>query len=334
MSSEGTSPTATPSHPAAPANRLALAALVPLAGLLAWRGEPALALVTGLAFALVTRARLPRRVASLQKWLLQACVVLLGFGMSLPVVLRAGLHGALFAAASIAATLALGMWLGRRFALPGRTPLLLSAGTAICGGSAIAAVSSVVGATEAEIAVSIGTVFLLNALALVGFPPLGHALHLSPDAFGLWAGIAIHDISSVVGAGIAYGGGALQTATAVKLSRTLWIAPLTFGIAWLRRRRAGDAAGGRARLAVPWFIGLFLLASLLRSAVPAVADAAPRVALVARGGMAVVLLLIGASLSPAALRTVGWRAVAAGALLWIAISAGSLAAIAAGVAAH
>jgi uncharacterized integral membrane protein (TIGR00698 family) len=268
------------------------------------------------------------------KWLLQACVVLLGFGMNLPVVLHLGLDGSLFAAVTIGATLSLGWWLGKTLSLDGRTTALVSVGTAICGGSAIAAVSSVIAATEAEIAVSIGTIFLLNAVALYLFPMLGHMLHLSQGQFGLWAGVAIHDISSVVGAGLSYGTGALNTATAVKLSRSLWIVPLTLAIAFGVSQRARAAAGPEngnqkpmAKIAGPWFIGLFLLASLMRSYVPIIQTWTPQISEVAHRGMVAVLFLIGTSLSIGALRAVGWKTVTVGLALWIFISVSSLAAI-------
>jgi uncharacterized integral membrane protein (TIGR00698 family) len=254
--------------------------------------------------------------------------------MNLPVVLRLGLNGSVFAAVTIGATLLLGWWLGRKVSLEPKTSVLISAGTAICGGSAIAAVSSVIGASEAQIAVSIGTVFLLNAAALYVFPVAGHLLQLDQAQFGLWAGVAIHDISSVVGAGLSYGPDALTTATAVKLSRTLWIAPLTLAVALTfgRQQKGGPGDGqsaGRpkAKITVPWFIGFFLLASLLRSHVPVISDWVPVISAVARGGMIVVLFLIGASLSIRALRAVGWRTVAVGLMLWLFISVTSLLAI-------
>lgn len=297
-------------------------------------GTPPIALVAGIAFATVVGNPLARHNQTISKTLLQACVVLLGVGMDLPVVLRLGLNGSAFAAVTIGCTLALGWWLGKRLRLDRRTSVLISSGTAICGGSAIAAVSSVIAATESEIAVSIGTIFLLNAVALYLFPVVGHALHLSQTQFGLWAGVAIHDISSVVGAGMSYGAEALNTATAVKLSRTLWIAPLTLAIAVaFRGRLAGTATDGgpatprTAKIAVPWFIGLFLLASLARSYVPAVAAWSPEVSAVARRGMVLVLFLIGTSVSLGSLRVVGWRTVVVGLLLWAFISLASLAAI-------
>ena len=316
----------------APGRIFQVAILVVLAAVLVLGGTPPVALVAGMAFALLIGHPFAHWNPKATKWLLQTCVVLLGFGMDLPVVLRLGVHGSLFAAVTIGITLAVGLWLGRKLHLDRNTSTLISAGTAICGGSAIAAVSSVIGAAEAEIAVSIGTVFLLNAIALYVFPPIGHWLHLSPTQFGLWAGVAIHDISSVVGAGLSYGRDALNTATAVKLSRTLWIAPVTLAIAfaWGRRARAGAEGAApkqKAKIAIPWFIGLFLLASLLRSGWPAVAAWSPVISAVARRGMILVLFLIGTSLSLRTLRTVGWRTVTVGLTLWGLISVGSLAAI-------
>lgn len=264
--------------------------------------------------------------------LLQVCVVLLGFGMDLPVVLRAGANGAVFAAFTIAATLGLGWWLGRVLGILPKTSALISAGTAICGGSAIAAVGSVIGVAEGEITVAMGTVFILNAVALYLFPWLGHALHLNQAQFGTWAGVAIHDISSVVGAASHYGLGALQTATAVKLSRALWIIPVAFGAAYAFRPRSGEAVGGdnsasptgKPKVSVPWFVGFFLLASVLRSYVPGVANAAPIFSHTATVGLTLTLFLIGAGLSAETLRKVGWRPLLQGVLLWVFISVASL----------
>lgn len=325
-----------PHFPSPSANRpgqiARVAALgVSLVGLLLWASPPS-ALVAGVLFALLIGHPFAHWNHRVTKWLLQVCVVMLGFGMNLPAVLRLGFDGSLFAAATIGATLLLGRWLGRRLALDTRTSLLVSVGTAICGGSAIAAVSSVIGASEAEIAVSIGTIFLLNAVALYVFPMAGHLLHLSQAQFGLWAGVAIHDISSVVGAGLSYGPGALQTAVAVKLSRTLWIVPLTLAIvAGFSRQKRLRVEGGRRgkgiKISVPWFIGYLLLASMLSSSVPALAAWSPQISGIARRGMILVLFLIGTSLSLRALRAVGWRTIAGGLVLWLFISVGSLAAI-------
>jgi uncharacterized integral membrane protein (TIGR00698 family) len=293
-------------------------------------GTPASALFVGFVLALIFRfPRVPGgREAT--KWLLQACVVFLGFGMNLSEVARIGLNGSLFAAVSIAATLGLGRCVGNRLQLDRRTSVLLSVGTAICGGSAIAAVSAVVAATEAEIAVSIGTIFMLNAVALYLFPAVGHLLRMGEGQFGLWAGVAIQDISSVVGAGISYGPLALATATAVKLSRTLWIVPVTLLVARQfspPSPAAPDANRKVAPIAIPWFIAAFLAASLFRSFVPPIAEASPILSSLARRGMIAVLFLVGTSLSVNAIKSVGWRSLAMGVALWAFLSAGSLAVI-------
>ncbi|HEU5397313.1 MAG TPA: putative sulfate exporter family transporter [Verrucomicrobiae bacterium] len=300
--------------------------------LMSW-GSPGIALAGGILFAAAFQPPAPRGTSRLTRYLLQGCVVLLGFGMDLPTVLRLGMNGAVFAAATIAVTLLAGRWLGKRLRLPAGTAVLISAGTAICGGSAIAALSSVIAATEAEIAVSIGTVFLLNAVALYLFPAVGHCLHLTQAQFGLWAGVGIHDISSVVGAGLSYGHEALNAATAIKLSRTLWIVPLTliYAAGFKPSGRADGAATHAterpAKIAVPWFIILFLLASLVRSWLPVDPHWFHAAAGIARHGMILVLFLVGTSLSLPALRVVGWRTVAVGLALWFLISAGSLSAI-------
>jgi uncharacterized integral membrane protein (TIGR00698 family) len=302
-----------PEPAAAPSHFTKVAALVVAAtGLILWASPPT-ALVAGILFALLIGHPFARWNHHVMKWLLQICVVLLGFGMNLPAVLRLGLNGSLFAATTIGTTLLLGWWVGRWLALNRKTTMLISVGTAICGGSAIAAVSSVIAASEAEIAVSIGTIFLLNAVALYVFPLTGHLLHLSQAQFGLWTGVAIHDISSVVGAGLSYGPDALQKATAVKLSRTLWIVPLTLALAFGLDRRTRTGAGTEGscpvkkfKISVPWFIGFFLLASLLRSYVPAVSVWSPELSEIARRGMILVLFLIGTSLSLYSLRAVDW----------------------------
>jgi len=311
----------------------AVALIVVAVVLVRWASAPT-ALVVGILCALLIGHPFAHWNQRITKWLLQVCVVVLGFGMNLPVVLRLGLNGALFAAATIGATLIVGRWLGARFGLGPKTGMLISAGTAICGGSAIAAVSAVISASEVEIAVSMGTVFLLNAVALYAFPFVGHLLQLSQGQFGLWSGVAIHDISSVVSAGLSYGPDALQTAVAVKLSRTLWIIPLTLGLSLgfgtqsPARVNATDAPRTRKfQAAIPWFIGLFLLASLLRSYVPAIAELAPAFSNLARHGMSLVLFLIGTSLSLRSLRVVGWRTVVTGSALWMFISVVSLVAI-------
>lgn len=290
-----------------------------------WGGmSPPQALAAGLALALLVGNPLARLTGIAAQQLLQISVVALGFSMDLHAVSRAGLHGFWFAAAGIAVTWLLGYVLGRRLNIQPVTAMLVTVGTAICGGSAIAAVGSVIAAGEAEMSAALGTVFLLNAVALYIFPIAGHYLGLSQSQFGTWAGVAIHDISSVVGAAAAYGHHALQVATAVKLSRALWIVPVALLVPLLHRRRVGNTAGNTTRIAVPWFIGLFLLASLVRTLVPAVANAAPAITTLAERGLTLTLFMIGAGLSRDTLRTVGLRPVVLGVLLWAVISVGSL----------
>ena len=286
--------------------------------------SPALALGLGLTLALTLGNPYPAGSKNAAKLLLPGCVVLLGFGMNLSVVLAAGQRGLLLAAGSIAVTLGLGYGLGRLLKISPHTSALVAVGTAICGGSAIAAVGSVIGAAECEMTVALGTVFLLNAAALYLFPLLGHALHLSQTQFGTWAGIAIHDISSVVGASAHYGLTALQTATAVKLSRALWIIPVSLGAAIAAGRSRRPSAGTPGKLQVPWFIGFFLLASVARSVVPGIAALSPAISHLATVGLTMTLFLIGAGLSRQTLSAVGWKPLVQGMILWLVISTGSL----------
>ena len=301
--------------------------------------SPPLALGLGMGLALTHENPFAKISKTGAKWLLQGCVVALGFGMNLAVVVEAGKNGMVFAAVSIVLTLGLGAFIGRKWLhISPRTSALISSGTAICGGSAVAAVGSVIGADEEEITVAMGTTFLLNAVALVIFPLVGHALHLSQTQFGTWAGVAIHDISSVVGAASHYGQTALETATAVKLSRALWIVPVAFGAALFFRAPkvsgvTGDRigfdpklseSGGKTKLHIPWFIGLFLLASLARSFVPGVAAAAPFIGRSAAACLTLTLFLIGAGISRKTLQAVGWKPLAQGVILWAVISVGSL----------
>ena len=283
--------------------------------------SPGIALGLGLVFALAGDNPYRDRGSHYVKWLLQASVVLLGFGVDLAAVLRVGAHGILFAAVSIFATFTLGYWLARMLRINLKTSLLISAGTAICGGSAIAAVGSAVDADKSEMSVAMGTVFMLNAVALYLFPPLGHALGLTQGQFGTWAGIAIHDVSSVVGAASAYGDDALRIATIVKLSRVLWIVPVTLAAAMLFPR---PETQGKKRLALPWFIVGFLLASGIGSLSPALHPWTPLIARVAKTGFAITLFCIGAGLSRAAVRQVGYKPLLQGLCLWAFISCAAL----------
>jgi uncharacterized integral membrane protein (TIGR00698 family) len=299
-----------------PALRLALFLAAILFCLSPW-ATPPLALALGLMLALTIGNPFAGRTTKATKLLLQASVVGLGFGMNLAKVVAAGRTGILFTIATIAGTLLLGYILGRAMHISRGTAHLISSGTAICGGSAIAAVGPVIGASDEEMSVSLGTVFVLNGIALFLFPPIGTLLHLTQTQFGVWAAIAIHDTSSVVGAAARYGAEALQIATTVKLIRALWIVPLTIGTAIAFRRKA-------ARMAWPWFILFFLLASVARTYIAAPTDLWDVLVRLARIGLTVTLFLIGAGLTRKTLVAVGIRPMLLGVVLWIAISCAGL----------
>lgn len=277
--------------------------------------SPPIALPLGLALALTIGH--PFRTSTITKILLQISVVGLGFGMNLQKVVEAGRTGILFTIATILGTLLLGYAIGRAMHISRGTAHLISSGTAICGGSAIAAVGPVIGATDEEMSVSLGTVFILNAIALFAFPAIGAALHLTQTQFGVWSAIAIHDTSSVVGAASSYGPEALQIATTVKLARALWIVPLTIGTAFAFHRRS-------TKIAIPWFILFFFIAAMLRTYVPEPVFAWDFLVRLARVGLTVTLFLIGASLSRSSLAAVGVRPMILGVVLWILISAAGL----------
>jgi len=279
--------------------------------------SPPLALALGLGLALTAGNPFGKQTSKPTKLLLQASVVGLGFGMNLQKVVQAGRTGVLFTIATIAGTLLLGWLAGRALGIERRTAHLISSGTAICGGSAIAAVGPVIDATDEEMSVSLGTVFILNSIALFVFPLIGHALHLSQTQFGVWAAIAIHDTSSVVGAAAKYGNEALQIATTVKLTRALWIVPLTIGTALAFRHKS-------TRIAIPWFILWFLVASVVRTYAVGPWES---IVTVAKIGLTVTLFLIGAALSRKSIAAVGTRPLILGVLLWIVISCASLFAV-------
>lgn len=279
--------------------------------------SPPIALALGLALALTIGNPFAGRTSKPTKFLLQASVVGLGFGMNLQKVVEAGRAGILFTIATIAGTLLLGFLLGRAIRINRTTSHLISSGTAICGGSAIAAVGPVINATDEEMSVALGTVFILNSIALFLFPPLGHHVHLSQTQFGVWAAIAIHDTSSVVGAAARYGAEALQIATTVKLARALWIVPLTIGTAFAFKRRS-------TKIVIPWFIFFFLVASVIRTYASGPWDI---VVYAARVGLTITLFLIGAGLSRKSIAAVGARPMILGVILWVVISSVSLLAV-------
>ena len=289
-------------------------------------GSPPLALALGLAIALTIGNPFPDLEGKTTRLLLQTSVVLLGFGVHLAVLYRAGKDGIVLTIATIFGTLGLGYLLGKALKVRGRISALISTGTAICGGSAIAAAAPGIEAEPEQISISLGTVFVLNAVALFLFPFIGHELGLTQHQFGIWAAIAIHDTSSVVGAAAAYGPEALSTATTVKLARALWIAPVALVLMFLYRRRYPTA---KAKIAIPWFIGLFLLAAVARTYAPAWVQPSIFDALLnlAKAGMTVTLFLIGTSLTLESVKTTRWRPLFQGAILWIVVSTISLTAV-------
>ncbi len=305
-------------------------ALVLLAGAAACvPGVPAAAaLVAGVLIAVVVGNPLLHRTRPLARKLLPAAVVGLGGAMDLDQVLRAGAHGLGYTVVSIGATLALGWLLGRLLGVDRRTGTLVTVGTAICGGSAIAAAAPVIGADDRQLSVSLGTVFLLNSVALLVFPPLGHAAGLGQQAFGLWAALGIHDTSSVVGAALQYGPTALAVATTVKLARALWIVPVTLGLGLLERRRGGSQA--RAGGHPPWFILGFLAVAAATTWWPALRPAGHALSAVASRALVLTLFLIGLGLDRESLRSVGVRPLLLGVGLWMVMATGTLVAVHAG----
>lgn len=289
-------------------------------------GSPPVALALGLMVAFTFGNPFPQLIGKPTKYLLQASVVFLGFGMNLTAIYNAGKDGILFTIATIFGTLALGAIVGKLLAVNGKTSSLISSGTAICGGSAIAAVGPAIDADNEQMSVSLGTVFVLNSIALFIFPIIGHGLDLTQQQFGVWSAIAIHDTSSVVGAAQAFGEEALSIATTVKLARALWIAPLAFGFMYLYR---GSESKGNVKAAMPWFILLFVLASVIRTYAPSwvVPSIFESLVNLAKAGMTITLFLIGASLSRRTLKAVGVRPLLQGVILWVVISIVSLGAV-------
>ena len=253
-------------------------------------------------------------------FLLKVSVVGLGFGMNVQTAAEAGKEGILFTVASITGTLAIGLLLGRFLKIEKKTSHLISCGTAICGGSAIAAISPLIKAEDKQMSVALGTIFILNSIALFLFPFIGHQLHLSQMQFGLWSAIAIHDTSSVVGAANKYGAQALQVATTVKLTRALWIIPVALLTTVFFKT-------GKQKIKIPYFIGLFILAMILNTYLPAIHVVSTHVVDLAKTGLTVTLFLIGAGLSKSVLKAVGIKPLVQGITLWIVISVVALYAV-------
>ena len=285
--------------------------------------SPPIALLLGLVFAQFIGHPFVHLNSKSTGLLLKVSVVGLGFGMNVTQAMEAGRSGFLLTVSSIGLTILLGVLIGRLLGIEKKTTTLVSSGTAICGGSAIAAIGPVVGANDKEMSVSMGTVFLLNSLALIIFPPIGHYFDLTDKEFGLWAAVAIHDTSSVVGAASTYSEEALHIATTVKLARALWIIPLTIIVAFFFKREKE----GKQKMKMPWFILLFVVAMLLNSHVPFIQEHSATLFNISKIGLSVTLFLIGAGLSMAEIKAVGWRPLVLGVLLWIFISVLSFIAI-------
>lgn len=269
--------------------------------------SPPIALMAGLIYGLSFVHPYHLDAKKLSAFLLQASIVGLGFGMNLHEVIRAGRTGFVYTALSISFALLVGLVIGRLFKVQDKPALLISAGTAICGGSAIAAVGPVVNAGDEEMAVSLGTVFVLNSVALFLFPAIGYSLHLTQSQFGLWSALAIHDTSSVVGATAKYGSQALTVGTTIKLARALWIVPVALALALVKK--------GKTRIKWPWFILLFCLAAVAATYLPWFGSVYPKLSALGKVGLTVTLYLIGTGISKPTLKQVGVRPLLQGILL-------------------
>jgi uncharacterized integral membrane protein (TIGR00698 family) len=278
--------------------------------------SPPIALSLGILFGLSFSHPYINESRGIARTLLQSSVVALGFGMNLHEVLKAGRSGFIYTALGISFALLVGLALGKLLQVRGNSSILITAGTAICGGSAIAAIGPILQANEEEMAVSLGTIFILNSIALLIFPPIGDALHLSQSQFGLWAALAIHDTSSVVGAAAKYGPQALVIGTTVKLARALWIVPLALATAAIKHNRS--------RLPFPWFIAFFVLAAVINSYLRALTSLNKSLFTLGRLGLTATLFLIGSGISRSTVKAVGWRPLLLGVLLWLGVGLTSL----------
>ena len=285
-----------------------------------WPGVTApIALVAGITFGITAGNPWGAATSSWSRRLLQASVVGLGFGMNLPELLKTGMDAFLYTAISISFTMLAGYLLGRLFKTPQRTSTLISFGTAICGGSAIAAMAPVIKAESEETGVALATVFTLNSIALILFPPMGHLLGMGQRQFGLWSALAIHDTSSVVGAAAAYGGLALAIGTTVKLTRALWIMPSALIAAWITK------SGGKTKF--PLFIIGFIAAAAIKTALPQLENLWQPLNSLAKQSLVVTLFLIGSGLTREVLGKTGIKPLAQGVSLWIIVSVTSATAI-------
>jgi len=275
--------------------------------------SPPVALLSGIVSAQFIGHPYPHLNHKTTNFLLQISVIGLGFGMNAHTALQAGKSGFLLTIFSIVWVLISGYFLGKLLKTDMVTSFLISVGTAICGGSAIAAVSPVIKAKEKQISVALGTIFILNAIALIAFPVIGHALHLSQSQFGLWCAIAIQDTSSVVGAASKYGNKALDIATTVKLTRALWIIPVSFFSSILFR-------SGNSKIKIPYFIGLFVMAVVVNTYIPFFQQTGTYIVSVSKAGLTITLFLIGAGLSREVLISVGFKPILQAIILWLLIA--------------
>ncbi|MFV8335492.1 YeiH family protein [Flavobacterium sp. RSP29] len=282
--------------------------------------SPPIALVLGLIVANLSGHPFLELNHKATNYLLQFSVVGLGFGMNVHSAVSAGKEGFLFTIISIVSTIILGTFLGKWFKTEKKTSHLISCGTAICGGSAIAAIAPVIQSNEKQTSIALGVIFILNSVALFLFPAVGHWLDLSQKEFGLWCAIAIHDTSSVVGAASKYGPEALQIATTVKLARALWIIPVALITAFIFKNKSG-------KIKIPYFIGLFILAMIANTYLPQLGNIAPHFVSVSKIGLTVTLFLIGAGLNGTVLKSVGLKPLAQGVLLWTFIATATLVSI-------
>lgn len=277
---------------------------------------PAVALLIGLVYAIIFKCPCPKFNKKTSKYLLQASVVGLGFSMNVNESLRSGAEGMMFTIISVVGVMTMGVLIGYWLHLNRKTSYLIASGTAICGGSAIAAVGPVLKANDQEMAVSLGVIFILNAIALFIFPPIGHFFDMTQEQFGTWAAIAIHDTSSVVGAGEAYGPQALQLATLIKLTRALWIIPLALVTMLIFRDKS-------SKVSIPWFIFLFIIAMVLNTYCNLPSELTQALVWIAKKGLVLTLFLIGASLSITAIKSVGIKPLLLAILLWLIIGISS-----------
>jgi len=283
---------------------------------------PPAALACGIVLGMLRMNAFESQSAVWAKWLLQASVVALGFGMNFGEVARVGREGFLYTAISITFAIGAGVLLGRWLKVPAKAGFLITAGTAICGGSAIAAIAPITKPSREELGMSLGAVFTLNSIALFLFPAIGAWLHLTQSQFGLWAALAIHDTSSVVGASAKFGTEALAIGTIVKLTRALWIVPVAMLAAW--------ANGSGKRVQIPWFIMLFCLAAAANSYFAGPAAWFSGASKLGHHALAATLFLIGAGISVETIRKAGPRVMLQGVLLWALVAGVSLAAIRSG----